>query len=231
MRGRVQWAWRATRRTALSHLGWHIAVAVAALLVIELLWLGLHARWTHELAINAAEALGLTAAAVLVLAVLLFLWNLLRAGDRMTIEKLQGAPTEAERERLRDLRAWVGMLEDEVATTARRVERMRARRLYWDPYRQSFELERFDQSGGLLATDRRTEPAYRALGDLRREMQGLTHLVRARWQDDMQEYIGLDPDDILNEVQVQDADVLGPLDAALRTAARELRAAMQQLDG
>jgi hypothetical protein len=117
-----------------------------------------------------------------------------------------------------------------VADVASELERMRARGRYWDPFRRDFELKRLAESGGLLATDPRTEPAYHALGDLRRKMEALGHIVRERWQDDMQE-IGLDPDDVLNEPELREDDDLGPVDDALRVAARELRDTMRRLDG
>src|SRR5690349_8836648 len=113
---RLRWAWRKTSRTLREHVWWHIAIAFTILVIVELLWVGLHAKWTRALATNAAEALGLTAAAAAALATLLFVWNLLRSGDRMLIEQLQPGPEAAaeERERIRQLRAWVGMLGDEV---------------------------------------------------------------------------------------------------------------------
>lgn len=230
MRRRLRWSWRATGTLVRAHLGWHVALAVAALAIIELLWLWLHAQWTHRLLANAVEALGVTLAAAVALALLLFLWNVLRAGDRMTIERLQAVPTAEERTHLRDLRAWVGMLMQEVADVAARVQRIRADGHYWDPYREGFELPRLAQSGALLATDQRTHPAYEALGNLRREMEALSRIVHGRYNDDLNE-IGLAPDEVVNNVEMREGDDLGPLEAALRTAERELRDAMRRLDG
>jgi hypothetical protein len=105
---------------------------------------------------------------------------------------------------------------------------MRAAGHYWDPYRQSFELTRFAESGGLLATDPRTQPAFHALDALRQEMDTLTHLVRDRWNDDMQFEV-INPNDVVNEPEVREDDDLDHLDAAIETAARELTNATGQL--
>ncbi len=112
MGSQAKWARQATGRTLREHLWWHVAITITILVIVELLWLGLHAKWTHELAANALVALGLTAAATVVLAILLFFRNLLWARDQMLIEQLQPEPEAAaeERRRVRDLRAWVGML-------------------------------------------------------------------------------------------------------------------------
>ena len=230
MRPRLRWAWRTTSAAVREHLGWHVALAVATLAIVEALWLWLHAQWTHRLLSNAVEALGVTVGAAIAIALLLFLLNVVRAGDRMMIEQLQTASTAEERTHLRDLRAWVGTLTQEVVDVAARVQRMRADGHYWDPYREDFELFRLAQSGALLATDRRTHPAYEALGNLRREMEALSRIVRERYNNDLNE-IGLAPDEVLNNVEMREGDDLGSLDDALRTAERELRDAMRRLDG
>jgi hypothetical protein len=111
------------------------------------------------------------------------------------------------------------------------VQRFRARGCYWDPHRQPpFELVRLNEAGGVLAIDPRTEPAHRALGNLRREMEALTHLVHERYGDDLNED-GLAPDEFFDEVEMRDNDDLRALDRALDAAARELSDAMRRLDG
>jgi hypothetical protein len=214
-----------------DRLWWDIALAIGILAASEVLWLRRHTHWAHALLVNALEGLGLAVAASCGIAALLFLWNVARARDKLLIERLSPGPdaVAADQERVRQLRAWVGMLAAEVADKNASAQRIREAGMYWDPQREDFELIRFAESGGLLATDPRTEPAFRAVGALHREMHRVTLIVNNRWSTDLQFEV-LDREFIVHRPAVHEADDLDRLAATIKEAATELTNAMERLN-
>lgn len=157
-----------------------------------------------------------------------FLWFLARADLAEQVDALSPAPgaVAAERERLRNLRSRIGLIRSDVLSLRDDIEHMQAAGEYWDPFRATLPFERLRESGGQLAEDPRTTPAYMTCSALDREVVRLRRLVQERWSDPDSE---LDPKYEVYRPPIQPEDDLNRMHKLIREAVKALDAAERAL--